>query len=271
MTTKKILIGVLLTIFCLVALGAAQQAQEAAEPAQPSSPVAPQPQIKSQQELEAIQAIQNAPDPTSRIQACEDLAVKFPESEFKGFALQMATISAQMMDDYEKMMIYGDRTLEADPDNFVVMLAMANGLAQRTKKFDLDKEEKLSRATELATKALDIIDGAPRPNPQVTDEQWESAKNDFRAQAYEAMGIVELVREDYPEAVDAFKKAVDVGVMSNPATKVRLAAAYNQVGNPGEAIVTLDDVLAEADLHPQIRQIAQAERARAVKLQESKQ
>ena len=58
---------------------------------------------------------------------------------------------------------------------------MATAMAQRTREFDLDKEEKLGRATEYANKALEIVEVAPRPNAQVTDAIWEQAKGDFRA------------------------------------------------------------------------------------------
>ncbi len=278
MTPKNFLTILLLAIICLASVAVAQEVQpaptaEPAEPAssaEPASPVAPQPQIKSKEELEAIQAIQAAMDPASRIAACDALIESFPKTEFNTFALQMAAISAQMMNDYEKMMIYGERTLEADPNNFVVMLAMANGMAQKTKKFDLDKEEKLGQSTEYAKRALELIDVAPRPNPGVTDAMWDDAKRDFTAQGYEALGMVGLVREDYEAAVENFKKSVDIAVLPNPATSVRLGAAYNKVGNPGEALATLDAVLTDTSLHPQIRQVAQSERARAAKMQAEK-
>jgi tetratricopeptide (TPR) repeat protein len=272
MTSKSIPTILLLAIICLASIAVAQEAQPApaAEPAAAASPVAPQPQIKSQEELQAIQAIQSAMDPASRLAACDALIENFPKTEFHEFALQMATISAQMMNDYEKMMIYGERTLAVAPENYMVMLAMANGMAQKTQKFDLDKEEKLGQSTEFANKAIELIKVAPRPNPQITDDMWKEAKRDFTAQGYEALGMIGLVRENYEDAVENFKKAVDVAVIPNPATNVRLGAAYNKVGNPGEALATLDAVLADSNLHPQIRQFAQSERARAAKMQAEK-
>jgi len=270
MTSRKFLTIFLPAIMCLASSAVAQEAQPAPAAPAAATPVAPQPKIKSKEELAAIQAIQSAMDPASRLAACDALIENFPKTEFNAFALQMATVSAQMMNDYEKMMIYGERTLAADPDNYIVMLAMANGMAQKTQKFDLDKEEKLSQATEYANKAIELIKDAPRPNPGVTEEMWTEAKRDFTAQGYEALGMVGLVREDYQSAVDNFKKAVDTAVIPNAATNVRLGAAYNKIGNPGEAIATLDSVLADTNVHPQIRQFAETERARAVKMQAEK-
>lgn len=268
---KRWMVCSFVATLCTAALLVAQQPAPAPAGQETyDSPVAPQPRIKSQKELEAIQKILQAPDDQSRIKAAEELVQNFADSEFKAFALQMATLSAQQLNDFEQMMIYGERTLEVDPNNFAVMLMMATGLAQRTRKFDLDKEEKLKRATDLATRALALIEKAPRPNPQVSDQQWEMAKKDFQAQAYEALGLVELVREDYPKAIDWFKKSIDVGFSPNPATKLRLAAAYTGAGNYDEAIAAIDDILKDPQLHPQIRQIAESERMRALQLKEAK-
>ncbi len=248
----------------------APQAPVAAPPAEPASPVAEQPQIKSQEDLEAIQAIMNALDPASRIQAADELVNKFADSEFKGFALQMAAVSAQMLNDFEKLMIYGERTVEADPNNYVALLAMSGGLAQTTREFDLDRDEKLKKAEDYSAKALEILETAPRPNEQVNDAMWKQVKGDFRAQAYESYGMIALVRKEYPKAVENFKKSIDEGATPNPGTKVRLASAYNQVGNHNEAIVVLDEVLTDPQLIQGIRQIAQNERLRSVTLRDSK-
>src|SRR5919112_5979891 len=77
-----------------------------------------QPKPKSQKEVDAIMAIQNAQEPAARIAAVENLLTKFADTEFKPYALMVAAASAQQMNDFEKMVIYAERTLEADPKNF---------------------------------------------------------------------------------------------------------------------------------------------------------
>jgi len=272
---KKCIFGTVLILVGMAALLGAQDATQApaaegaAPPAPPASPVAEQPKITSQEEMNAIQAIMQAPDENSRIEAANALVEGFAKSEWKGFALQMATLSYQSMNDYDNMMIYGERTLEADPDSYMVMLAMAPALAQKTREFDLDKEEKLGRAVELANKAIEVLETAPRPNDAITDEQWDAAKSDFRAQAYEALGMVALVRKDYQDAATQFKASIDNAQTTNPATQVRLAVACGQLKNYGEAITILDSVLANPNLHQSIRSIAQAERVRSVQAQKA--
>ena len=226
---------------------------------------AKQPQPKSKAEQEAVMAIFNAQEPDARIAAAEALLQKFADTEFKSIALQVAAMSAQQKNDFEKMVIYAERTLEADPKNYSAMLMLASGLGQRTREFDLDKEEKLTRAEKYATSAMELIKTAPKPRPDLTDEQWEAAKKDFAAQAYESLGLTALVRKKYDVAATNFKAAVDIGVQADAATMVRLASAYNHLGKSDEAVAVLDKINTLPDLNPQIKAAAQAERNIAVK------
>ena len=148
-----------------------------------------QPKPKSQKELEALQAIFNAQDPDVRIAAVENLLTKFADTEFKAIALQVAAASAQQKNDFEKMTVYAERTLEADPKNFGAMLMLSSGIAQRTREFDLDKEEKLARSEKYANSSIELIKAAPKPRPDLADAEWEDARKSYLAQAYEALGI----------------------------------------------------------------------------------
>jgi tetratricopeptide (TPR) repeat protein len=225
---------------------------------------AKQPQPKSQKEVDAIMAMFNAPDPASRIKAADDLLINFADTEFKAVALQVATVSAQEMNDYEKVIIYGERTLQADPKNYTAMLVMSSTIAQRTREHDLDKEEKLGRAEKLADDAVGTLDSAPKPRPDITDEQWEGAKKDLYAQAYESKGLVAAARKKHDDAIEMFKKSIETAANQDPATKIRLAAAYNEAGKYDEAIAIVDQLTADPQLDPTIRKFAGQEKMKAV-------
>ena len=225
---------------------------------------AKQPKPKSQKEQEAVMAIFNAADPAARITAADNLLLKFADTEFKVVALQIAAASAQELNDYEKMTIYAERTLEADHKNYASMLMLATGLAQRTREHDLDKEEKLGKADKFAKDALEVLKTAPKPRPDISDEQWEGAKKDFASQAYESMGLVAMVRKKYDDAVAQFTKSIETASTQDPATSVRLGSAYNNLGKYDEAIAVLDKVMADPQLHPTIRQFASQEKLKAV-------
>lgn len=225
--------------------------------------VAKQPQPKSQKEVEAIQALANAADPDARIAAAENLLRSFADTEFKVVALQMAAVAAQEKNDFEKMVIYCERTLEADPKNFGSMLMLASAIAQRTREFDLDKEEKLAKAENFAKNAVTAVKEALKPRPDITDEQWAGAKKDVESQALEAMGLIAMARKKYDAAIESFKASIAAGASQDPATVVRLASAYNNAGKFDEADATVDKLIADPQLNPVIRQFAQEEKKKA--------
>jgi tetratricopeptide (TPR) repeat protein len=249
---KSILVAALVALVCGVFADAAQ------------APTAKQPQPKSQAEVEAIQAMFNAQDPDARIAAAENLITKYADTEFKSVGLLVAAMSYQQKNDIEKMMVYAERTLEADANNYTAMLMLASATAQRTREFDLDREEKLGQAEKHAKTAIDLIAKAAKPNPSVTDEQWEAAKKDMIAQAHEALGLAQLARKKYEPAIAEFKLAVEGAATPEPATYLRIGDALHQLGKYDEAIVEFDKVMANANTTAQVKQFAQALRVRSV-------
>src|SRR5580704_13581290 len=101
---------------------------------------------KSQKEVEALMAIQNAQNPDARIAAVDNLITKFADTEFKSWALERAAEACQQKNDGPKAVAYAERTLEADPKSYEARLLIAGELARGTREFDLDKEEKLARS-----------------------------------------------------------------------------------------------------------------------------
>ena len=222
-----------------------------------------QPKVKNKKEADAVMAIMNSQDPDEQIKAVEELLLKFADTEFKGVALQVATMAAQQKNDFEKMALYAERTLQADPKNYNVMLMMATGIAQKTREFDLDKEEKLKSAERYANDALELVKTAAKPRPDITDEQWIGAKKDYTATGYEALGMVAIARKKPADAVTHFKTAVDSAATPDVTTKVRLAMAYNMMGNFEAALPLIDSVLADQNLNPTVRQFAAQEKLKA--------
>jgi tetratricopeptide (TPR) repeat protein len=134
----------------------------------------------------------------------------------------------------------------------------------RSREFDLDKEEKLTRAEKLANQALEILKDAPKPNPQVTDEQWAQGKKEYMAEAHQALGYAAQTRKKYDLAMSEMQTAVEQA--PDQVTMVKLAQVYNINNKPDEALAMLDKLNSIPDIHPTIRSFAQAERVRATQL-----
>jgi tetratricopeptide (TPR) repeat protein len=145
-----------------------------------------------------------------------------------------------------------------------VLLMMARAIANRTREFDLDREEKLTRSAKYAKAAEEELKTAQKPNPNITDDQWVGIKKDLSAQGEEALAMGDMARKNFDSAITHFKSAVDTAANPDPATMVRLGSAYSQAKKYDEAVAVLDKVMAMADVAPVIKQFAQAERVRAI-------
>ncbi len=222
------------------------------------------PAPKSKGEMEALQALFGATDPDARIKAADNLITKYADTDFKALALYFEAVSYQQKNDFEKMVVYGEQAIQADPKQYAALLMLAKGIAQKTREFDLDKDEKLTKAEKYAKDGMAVLKDAPKPNAQVTDEQWAQAKKEYMAQGHEALGFAASVRKNYDAAIPELKEAIEE--FPDPVTMVRLAAVYDQSKKPDEALPILEKVMATPDLHPSIRQFAQAERVRALQL-----
>ena len=172
-------------------------------------------------------------------------------------------IYRQLRDRVVEMIL--DRVLkEGDPKNFEAMIMLAESYAQRTREFDLDKEEKLGKADKYAKDALEALKTAAKPGPQITDDQWNAAVKDYTGRAHQALGLSEMIRKKWDMAIAEFKMAVATASQPDPATQVRLASAYNAAGKYDDALAIIDKLMAQPDLHPAIKQFAQAERVRSM-------
>jgi tetratricopeptide (TPR) repeat protein len=223
-----------------------------------------QPKPKSQDELKALQEMFNATTPDARIAAAENVVTKFADTEFKSIAFFFEAASYEQKGDYPNAVTFAERAVDADPKNYQAMVLLARQIAQHTHEFDLDREEKLAKVDKYAKSALELLKDAPKPNPQLSDEQWAGAKKEYASEVHEALGTAAMARKKPDVAVTEFKIALDDLDKPDPATMVRLGIAYSQDGKYDDAIAQFDKVMAMADAPAQIKQYAQAERVRAL-------
>ncbi len=223
------------------------------------------PAPKSQKELDAVKAMfaaaQASPDQT--IAAAESLITGFADTEFKELALFFEARAYQQKNDMVRAQVFAERVLEINPKNYQTTLMLGEVLAQTTRENDLDKEEKLSKAEKFLTTTIGNLKTEAKPNPQMADKDWDEARQQMTAEAHSALGLIALTRKKYDGAVAEFKTASDLD--PQPAYLVRQASALQSAGKNDDAIAICDKILADAQLHPQIRGVAQSVRAAAIK------
>ncbi len=203
------------------------------------------PAPQSQEELDALLAIQNATDPEAKITSGQSLLKDFKDTEFKAWANMQMMIAAQQLNDYERLLLFGQETLNHDPNEVGALLTLAEVIPMRTQEFDLDKDEKLGRAEDYAKQALKVVPMKENPNPeQIPEEQWLMVKKDFMANAHKALGLVELKRGDSPAAIGHFKESLEVASEQDPAVFYFMAETYQKDGKKAEALDAVNKSIA---------------------------
>ena len=242
-----------------LAAGAGLQAQQPPAPAQKKDAPAAQkgPAPKSQGELTAVQALftaANNHDPDATIKAAEDLLSKYSDTDFKEIALYTEATAYQQKGDWVKAEIYANRVLELNPKNIQATLMVGELIATHTRENDLDRVEKLTKAEKYLNETIANAKTMEKPNPQITDAQWEENRKYIIAEAQNDLGMAALTRKNYALAATQFKAAADAD--PQPTYQVRLASALQSEGKNDEALAIVDKLLADPALHPAIKQVA---------------
>lgn len=192
--------------------------------------------FKSEEEQNAFMVFQNAMSTEEKASAGAAFVAAYPKSDFFGFTCYMTMLTYQQLNDFESMLLYGEMVLDSDPQPqmlFGTLLSLSGAIPLRTREFDLDKEEKLAKAEDYAKRAMALIPTLPKTNPNISDDEWLSAKMEFMSQSHEAVGVVALKRGDYEASVESLRKALDLAPM--PSTMYNLAQALDKLGKSEEA------------------------------------
>ena len=221
--------------------------------------------VKSPKEGEAVNAVLTATTPDQRIAAADNLLSKYKDTQFKSIALQMAGEAYAQKGDGPNAIVYGDRAIEADAKNFQALLLVSSQIARMTKEFDLDKDEKLKRATKLANDAIAAITPAEKPNPQLTDDQWAGIKKDLTGEAHETLGMIASIDKKWDVSITEFKTAIDGSATPSYTAMVRLMSVYNNAKKYDDANALADKLIAAAGAPDNLKKIAQQEKVLAAK------
>lgn len=214
-----------------------------------------QPKPKSNGERKAIVAIQSSTDPDGIIKASEELLNNYADSDFKEYALTMEAKAYQMKHDDDNAQVFADRVLQINPKAYTMQLLIGEAITPNIKEHDLNYKEEVEKCTKMFNDAIENAKVATKPNPQVSDADWEQAKKWAIAEAHNGLGMLASVQKNKnDEAIKEFQLAVD-GDPDQDAYGTRLANALLSGGKKTEAIAVCDKLLAKPNLHPQIKQV----------------
>ncbi len=248
---------------------AAQSSVPAAGATTQATPAAKHPpQAKTQPEFDAYKAANATPnDGAAMEKASDDFAAKFPDSELRVILYRTTMHAYQAANNADKMMEMGRKVLKIDPDDPEALVGVSQVLAERTRDSDLDKDQRLDEAAQLAQKAIGTVDTdivAPAGTPP---EKLEAYKGFLKSSAYAIQGTISFNREKFPEAEGFFRKSIDaLPSQPDPIAVLRLALSLDKQNKYPEALKIANQAVQLTEENSAAGGLARKEQDRLVKL-----
>jgi len=176
--------------------------------------------------IRAYAASQNFP---KVLETVDKLGTLLPTADDKTklAAYQNGMIAAQNVDNFPKMLEYGDKTLQIDPNDLNAQLTLSTMIPERLPADEAQKKAALDKAYSLAEKAQaqipKIFDKAPPSG--VSADQWKAGRAGYESQITSTMGLIHLSRGEYDKAIEKYETVLK----TNPKDAVnqyRLGLAY---------------------------------------------
>jgi len=182
-------------------------------------------------ETSAYNAIASEQDPNKRMTEIEKFTPAFPKSKFEGQISQLALYSLRQLNQPQRLIAYGEKSLAANPNSLPTLLMMADA-------YSGDPKE-ASKAATYANRVLSIVGN----NPEGGDKE----KKSYSGLAHVMLGRAELNQEKLIPAVTDLKAAAAL-LQDDPSDQQQalyyLGYAYAKQNKKADAIATLQKAAA---------------------------
>lgn len=175
-------------------------------------------------------------DPNVKIQQAQDFLAKYPQSRYKSPVLSILTNEYLQVNQVPKAVQAGEQELEVNPNDVQVLSVLSQAMARVHDPKAPDASARLEKAERYAKRAIEVTPTLPKP-PQLSDELFVREKNVTLAMAHGALGLVEIRRNRFSEAIPELDQAVKVDPDQDPVN-------YYLLGKANEASSHFDEAAA---------------------------
>jgi tetratricopeptide (TPR) repeat protein len=217
-------------LLCCAASGVAQSGQSQPAPQQQPPPTGADkdkqpspaplsmdnaPAAASPEEESASKAVQQATDPSKKIQLAEDFLQKYPQSRYRPTMYQALVSGYFATQQVPKMLEAGEKEVEINPNDAPVLAVMGQALARTYNAKAPDAAKQLDKPELYSKRAIEITPTLPKPE-NLTDEAFNNAKNDTLVMAHSGLGLVYIRRGKFSEAIPELEQSVKTDTHPDP-------------------------------------------------------
>jgi tetratricopeptide (TPR) repeat protein len=186
--------------------------QGSAQSPQAAPTVPPTPQEET--DYKAFQAIpQN--DVDKRIPAAEAFLQKYPQSQYRPAMYQTLVSGYLAKQEVPKMIDAGEKEIALNPNDTPILGLMGQTLARTLNPKAPDALAQLNKAELYSKRAIEVTPTLTKP-AELSDEQFNNAKNNALEMAYSGLGLVYLQKGQYDQAIPTLEQSLKTDNHSEP-------------------------------------------------------
>jgi len=201
----------------------------------------------SAEEEAAYKAFQAAPitDASKKIELGEAFLQKYSQSRYRSPVYSVLTFEYLQINQVQKMEEYGEKEIELTPNDVSTLALLAQTLPRSLHGTPPDAEKVLGKAEHYSKQAIEITPTLPKP-AELTDEQFEKAKNQTLAMAHGGLGLVLVRRGKYPEAISELEISLKIDPSPDPVNYYLLGVANKNASHFDDAVAAFNKCAAIA-------------------------
>lgn len=173
-------------------------------------------------------------DANKKIEVGEAFLQKYPQSRYRSPVYTALTVEFLQTGQVPKMLEYGEKELELSPNDVTTLAILGQTLPRTLHGNPPDAPQVLSKAEKYSKQAIEIAPTLPKP-AEMTDAQFEQAKNQSLAMAHSGLGLVFVRRGKYAEAIPELEQAVKIDPTPDPVNYYLLGLANKSASHFDDA------------------------------------
>jgi tetratricopeptide (TPR) repeat protein len=178
-----------------------------------AAPTVP-PTPEEEADYKAFQAIpQN--DVDKRIPAAEAFLQKHPQSQYRPAMYQTLVSGYLSKQEVPKMIDAGEKEIALNPNDTPILGLMGQTLARTLNPKAPDALAQLNKAELYSKRAIEVTPTLTKP-AELSDEQFNNAKNNALEMAYSGLGLVYLQKGQYDQAIPTLEQSLKTDNHSEP-------------------------------------------------------
>jgi tetratricopeptide (TPR) repeat protein len=178
-------------------------------------------------------------DASKKVELGEAFLQKYPQSRYRSPVYVGLAYNYMQTGQVQKMQEYGEKELELVPNDVSTLALLAQTLPRSLRSNTPEPEKVLAKAEHYSKQAIEITPTLPKP-AELTDEQFDKAKNQTLAMAHSGLGLVFVRRGKYAEAIPELELSLKIDPTPDPVNYYLLGMANKSASHFDDAVAAFN-------------------------------